>query len=129
MLTDPKRTGNADVLLAPEPTPAEKLFEEYKKAAAQAGGLKNINGKYSTDNYGTAWDAFLSNGKVKFVREVTDSFDDNAVRTTYKIAYKDEKPWAIVRESGPAGGRPTATARVGWGDDSTLVLNEKDAGR
>ena len=114
VLTDKARTAKVDVQLAPEPTPAEKLFEEYKKAAAQTGNLKQISGKYSNDNFGTAWDAFTSNGKVKFVREVTDAYDDSG-RTTYKIAYKDDKPWVIVRESSPVGSRSVlATTKVGW---------------
>ncbi|MBS0515576.1 MAG: YbaY family lipoprotein [Proteobacteria bacterium] len=125
VLTDKARTAKVDVQLAPEPTPAEKLFEEYKKAAAQTGNLKQVSGKYSNDNFGTAWDAFLSNGKVKFVREVTDAYDDSG-RTTYKAAYKDDKPWAIVRESSPVGSRQVlSSTRVGWGDDGSLVLHEK----
>ncbi|MBN8885433.1 MAG: YbaY family lipoprotein [Rudaea sp.] len=122
-----KNPATAEVILAPEPTPAEKLFEEYKKAAAQTGNLKQISGKYSNDNFGTAWDAFTSNGKVKFVREVTDAYDDSG-RTTYKIAYKDDKPWVIVRETSPVGSRTVlATTKVGWGDDGSLVIHEKDA--
>jgi len=128
VLTDKARTAKIDVQLAPEPTPAEKLFEEYKKAAAQTGNLKQVSGKYSNDNFGTAWDAFTSNGKVKFVREVTDAYDDSG-RTTYKIAYKDDKPWVIVRESSPVGSRQVlATTKVGWSDDGNLVLHEKVAG-
>lgn len=127
VLTDKARTAKVDIQLAPEPTPSEKLFEEYQKAAAQAGALKQISGKYSNDNFGTAWDAFTSNGKVKFVREVTDAYDDSG-RTTYKIAYKDDKPWVIVRENSPAGSRTVlATTRVGWGEDGSLVLHEKIA--
>jgi len=125
VLTDKAHTAKVDVQLAPEPTPAEKLFDEYRKAAAQTGNLKQISGKYSNDNFGTAWDAFLSNGKVKFVREVTDAYDDSG-RTTYKVAYKDDKPWVVVRESSPVGSRQVlATTKVGWGDDGSLVLHEK----
>jgi putative lipoprotein len=127
VLTDKKRTGKADILLSPEPTPGEKLFEEYRKAYDQSSTLKQISGKYSNDNFGTAWDAFTSNGKVKFVREVTDAYDDSG-RTTYKIAYKDDKPWVIVREASPAGSRTVlSTTKVGWGDDGTLILHEKTA--
>ena len=127
VLTDKAHTAKVDVQLAPEPTPAEKMFEEYQKAAAQTGALKQISGKYSNDNFGTAWDAFTSNGKVKFVREVTDAYDDSG-RTTYKIAYKDDKPWVIVRENSPAGSRTVlATTRVGWSDDGNLVIHEKIA--
>jgi putative lipoprotein len=129
VLTDKARTAKVNVQLAAEPTPAEKLFEEYKKAAAQTGTFKQISGKYSNDNFGTAWDAFTLNGKVKFVREVTDAYDDSG-RTTYKIAYKDDKPWVLVREASPAGGshQVLSTTKVGWGDDGSLVLHEKEAG-
>ncbi len=130
VLTDKAHTAKVDVQLAPEPTPAEKLFEEYRKALAQTGNLKQISGKYSNDNFGVAWDAFVSNGKVKFVREITDSFDDNnPVRTTYKAAYKDDKPWVIVRETSPVASprQILSTTKVGWGDDGSLVLHEKVA--
>jgi putative lipoprotein len=127
VLTDKAHTAKVDVQLAPEPTPAEKLFEEYRKAVGQTGNLKQISGKYSNDNFGTAWDAFLSGGKVKFVREVTDAYDDSG-RTTYKVAYKDDKPWVIVKEASPAGSRTVlSTSKVGWGDDGSLVLHEKAA--
>ena len=128
VLSDKARTAKVDIVLSPEPTAGEKLFEEYQKALGQTGSLKQISGKYSNDNFGTAWDGFTSNGKVKFVREVTDAYDDSG-RTTYKIAYKDEKPWVIVRESSPAGSRQVlSTTRVGWSDDGNLVLHEKRAG-
>ncbi len=123
-----KAPAKIDITLAPEPTPGEKMYEEFRKAFAQNGNLKQISGKYSTDDYGTAWDAFLSGGKVKAVREVTDSFADNGGRTTYKIAYKDEKPWVVVRDDSAAGSnKPFATTKVGWGDDGTVVLHEKVA--
>jgi putative lipoprotein len=123
-----KNPAKADISLSPEPTPGEKMYEEFRKAFAQNGNLKQISGKYATDDYGTAWDAFLSNGKVKAVREVTDSFADNGGRTTYKIAYKDEKTWVVVRDDSAAGSnKPFATTKVGWNDDGALVLHEKVA--
>jgi putative lipoprotein len=129
VLTNKNPSADIKVQLAPEPTPAEKLYEEFRKAYAQTGNLKQISGKYQNDAFGTAWDAFLSAGKVKVVREITDSFADNGGRTTYKIAYKDEKPWVVVREDLAAGtNKPFATTKVGFGDDGSLVLHEKSSG-
>ncbi len=122
-----KASAKVDIQLAPEPTPAEKMFEEYRKAFAQTGTLKSISGSSLNDSSTTAWDAFLSNGKVKVMRELTE-LDDDKGRITYKMAYQNDKPWVVVREESPAhSNHAYATAKVGWSDDGTLVLKEKTA--
>jgi len=128
VLTNKPPASKVEVLLAPEPTPAEKMYEEFRKAFAQIGNLKQINGSSINDKSTSAWDAFLSNGKVKVVRETTD-LDEDKGRIIMKVAYKDEDPWVVVRDECPAGSnRPFSTSKVGWDDHGTLVLREKTGG-
>jgi uncharacterized lipoprotein YbaY len=122
-----KAPAKVDIQLAPEPTPAEKMYEEYRKAFAQTGTLKSISGSSLNDASTTAWDAFLSNGKVKVMREITE-LDDDKGRITYKMAYQNDKPWVVVREDAPAhSNHAYATTKVGWSEDGSLVLKEKSA--
>ena len=127
-----KAPANVQIVVAPEPTPAEKMYEAYKQAYAQIGSLKSISGSSETPTSTTAWDAFVSNGKVKVVREITSIVDDKANETgrvTMKIAYKDDKPWVVVKEeSSGAGMRPFAITKVGWDDSGALVLKDKLSG-
>ena len=128
VLTNKPPTAKVEVLLAPEPTPAEKMYDEYRKAFAQIGTLKQISGSSLNDKSTSAWDAFLSNGKVKVVRETTD-LDEDKGRIILRIAYKEDDPWVVVRDECPAGSnRPFATTKVGWDEHGTLVLREKTGG-
>jgi putative lipoprotein len=121
--------SKVEIIVAPEPTPAEKMFEAYKKAFAQIGSLKSISGSGETATSTTAWDAFVSNGKVKVVREITSLYDDKANETgriTMKIAYQNDKPWVVAKEeSAGAGMRAFASTRVGWDENGNLVLKER----
>lgn len=122
-----KAPSKIDITLAPEPTPAEKMYEEYRKAMAQIGNLKPVSGTSINDTSTSAWDAFVSNGKVRAVREVTE-LDDDKGRITYKIAYQNDKPWVVQKDdSAPHSNKSYATTRVGWTDDGTLLLKEKSA--
>ena len=131
VLTDPKHTSNVQIVLTPEPTPAEKLSEASKQAFAQIGSLKSISGTSETPTSSTAWDGFYTNGKVKAVRETTDLYDDKSNpigRVSMKITYQDDKPWVVIKEeSGGEGQRPFATTKVGWDSNGVLVLKEKFA--
>ncbi|HZP65931.1 MAG TPA: YbaY family lipoprotein [Rudaea sp.] len=125
VLTDPKHTSNVQIIVAPEPTPAEKMFDEYKKAYAQIGTMKQISGSSMGETSSTAWDAFLSNGKVKVVREITD-LDNDKGRITMKMAYQNDKPWVVVREESANGSsHPYATSRIGWDENGQLVLKDR----
>lgn len=127
-----KSPSVVQIVLAPEPTPAEKMYQAYKKAFDEIGGLKSVSGGGQTPNTSTAWDAFYSNGKVKVVREITDLYDDKANETgriTIKMAYQNDKPWVIVKEeSSGEGARPSTVTKVGWDDSGALVLKDKMAG-
>ncbi|HZX90627.1 MAG TPA: YbaY family lipoprotein [Rudaea sp.] len=136
VLQYPVLTHNApstvEVMMAPEPTPSEKMYEEFKKTLGQIGGMKSINGSALNDNASVAWDAFVqgtnAGPKVRVVREITD-LDGDKGRITYKMAYQNDKPWVAVKEEAPAGSNhPFATTRVGWDDNGQLVLKEHAAG-
>lgn len=135
VLQYPVLTHNApsavEVTVAPEPTPSEKMYEEFKKTLGQIGGMKSINGSALNDNASVAWDAFVqgtnSGPKVRVVREISD-LDGDKGRITYKMAYQNDKPWVAVKEESPAGSNhPYATTRVGWDDNGQLVLKEHAA--
>ncbi|MEO8804171.1 MAG: YbaY family lipoprotein [Rudaea sp.] len=119
--------ATVQIVLAPEATPAEKMFEAYKAAFAQIGSLKSVNGSELKDKSSVAWDAFYSNGKIRVVREISD-LDDNQGRITMRIAFKEDKPWVIVKQEATSEStRPFATTKVGWDESGTLVLKEKEA--
>jgi putative lipoprotein len=136
VLQYPVLTHNApstvEIVVAPEPTPAEKMYEDFKKTLGQIGGMKSINGSALNDNASVAWDAFVqgtnAGPKVRVVREITD-LDGDKGRITYKMAYQNDKPWVAIKEESPAGSNhPFATTRVGWDDNGQLVLKEHSAG-
>lgn len=127
VLTDAKHTSNVQIIVKAEPTPAEKMFEEYRKDYAQVGNMKQISGSSLGETSSSAWDAFLSNGKVHLVREITD-LDNDKGRITLKMAYRNDKPWVVVKEESAAGAnRPYSTSKVGWDENGQLVLKERMA--
>lgn len=127
VLTNRAQSANVAVVVAPEPTASEKLFDAYNKAYAQIGTMRQFSGSSQDDKSSTAWDAFASNGNVRFVREITD-LDDNKGRVSTKMAYHNDKPWVVIREESTGGSaKPYATTRVGWDDNGQLVLHDKIA--
>lgn len=120
-----KAPAKVDVVVAPEPTPSEKMYDDFKKEFGKIGSYKSISGSSLGDTASTAWDAFSSNGKVHVVREITD-LDADKGRITMKMAYQNDKPWVVVKEESPAGSnKPYATTKVGWDDNGQLVLRER----
>jgi putative lipoprotein len=127
VLTNRAPSVNIAVVVAPEPTASEKLFDAYNKAYAQIGTMRQFSGTSQDDKSSTAWDAFASNGNVRFVREITD-LDDNKGRVSTKMAYHNDKPWVVIREESTGGNaKPYAATRVGWDDNGQLVLRDKIA--
>ena len=125
VLTNTAHTSNVQIVLAPEPTPAEKLFDAYKKLYGQIGTMKQFSGTSSDETSSTAWDAFASNGKVRVVREITD-LDNDKGRISTKMSYLNDKPYVIVREeSSGAGAHPFSTTKVGWDEGGHLILKER----
>jgi putative lipoprotein len=127
VLTNRAPASNIAVVVAPEATPSEKLYEAFNRAYAQVGSMIHFNGSSQDDSSSTAWDAFASNGKVKFVREITD-LDNDKGRISTRIAFQNDKPWVVVREESTGGNaKPFATTRVGWDDNGNLVLKDRIA--
>ena len=120
-LTAPVLTGGspatAQITLSPEPTAAEKLKEEFAKLQRSIGGMKTVNGTYTTDEASIGWDAFADHGKVVFVRVNTEY--DKGGRTSVKYAFKDDKPMFAKQTGG---------ATLGWDDNGGVVVNEKQGG-
>jgi putative lipoprotein len=120
-LTAPVLTGGspatAQITLSPEPTEAEKLKDEFAKLQGRIGGMKTVNGTYTTDEASIGWDAFADHGKVVFVRVNTEY--DKGGRTSVKYAFKDDKPMFVKQNGG---------ATIGWDDNGGVVVNEKPGG-
>ncbi|HEY2394944.1 MAG TPA: YbaY family lipoprotein [Rudaea sp.] len=131
VLQYPVLTHNAaaqvEIVVAPEATPAEKMYDDFKKTFGQIGGMKSINGSSLNDNASVAWDAFAQNNKIRVVREITD-LDGDKGRVTYKMAYQNDMPWVVQKEESPAGSNhPYATTKVGWDENGQLVLKQRVA--
>jgi len=120
-LTAPVLTGGspatAQITLSPEPTAGEKLKDEYTKLQGRIGGMKAVTGTYTTDDASIGWDAFAEHGKVVFVRVNTEY--DKGGHTSVKYAFKDDKPMFAKQTGG---------ATVGWDDNGTAIVNEKQGG-
>lgn len=120
-LTAPVLTGGspatAQITLTPEPTAAEKLKDEFAKLQTRIGGMKTVNGTYTTDDASIGWDAFAETSKVRFVRVNTEY--DKGGRTSVKYAFKDDKPMFAKQQGG---------ATVGWDDSGSVIVNEKQGG-
>ena len=120
-LTAPVLTGGspstATITLTPEPTAGEKLKDEFAKLQGRIGGMKGVNGTYTTDDASIGWDAFAEHGKVVFVRVNTEY--DKGGRTSVKYAFADDKPMFVKQQGGNT---------VGWGDNGDVVVNEKQGG-
>lgn len=118
--------AQVEITVAPEATPGEKMYEDFKKAFGQIGAMKSYNGSALNDNASVAWDAFTQNNKIRVVREITD-LDNDKGRVTYKMAFQNDVPWVVQKEESPAGSnRPYATTKVGWDpDNGQLVLKER----
>ena len=119
--------SQVEIIIAPEATPAEKMYDEFKKTFGQIGGMKTFNGSSLNDQSTVAWDEFTYNNKIKVVREITD-LDNDKGRITFKMAYQNDAPWVVQKEESPAGSNhPFATTKVGWDENGQLVLKQKVA--
>jgi putative lipoprotein len=120
-LNSPVLTGGsastAQVTLSPEPTAGEKLKDEFTKLQARIGGMKKVDGTYTTDDASIGWDAFAETNKVRFVRVNTEY--DKGGRTSVKYAFKDDKPMYVKQTGG---------ATIGWDDNGSVLINEKPGG-
>ena len=109
---------SVQVVLNAEATPAERLKEEFKKLQAHIGGMKKVDGTYTTDTASIGWDAFAESGAVRYVR-VNTVLDAGGRSSTYYAFTKDGKPMMIQQKG---------SATLGWGDDGSVLVNEKSGG-
>lgn len=120
-LTSPVLTGGSaatvQITLTPEPTAGEKLKDEFTKLQGRIGGMRKVDGTYTTDDASIGWDAFAETYKVRFVRVNTEY--DKGGRTSVKYAFKDDKPMFVKQQGG---------ATIGWDDNGGVVVNEKQGG-
>jgi uncharacterized lipoprotein YbaY len=108
---------NVQIMLTAEATPAENLKAEFAKLQGRIGGMKTVNGTYTTDTTSVAWDAFGEGGVVRYVRVNTEL--DAGGRSAVYYGFKDGKVMAVQQKGG---------ALVGWGDDGSVLVNEKHGG-
>lgn len=109
---------SVQVVLNAEATPAEKLKEEYKKLQAHIGGMKKVDGTYTTDTASIGWDAFAEGGAVRYVR-VNTVLDAGGRNSVYYAFTKEGKPMVVQQKGG---------ATIGWGEDGSVLVNEKAGG-
>lgn len=115
-------SGRADIAMArggglpaPNIAPADLLKQDFDKLERSIGGMKRFNGERIENDITVGWDAFADSSGIRFARQVIDY--DKQGTVSFKFAYKDGKPWVLVRE------QRGVSAYIGWGPDGSLLLN------
>ena len=102
--------------------PAAELNKEFADFEARLGAFKRVTGERISGPEGKevaiGWDAFLDDTGVRMVREMISYPEGGRVNVRY--AFKDGKPWVMVRD---AGGAKT---RIGWDAEGTVILSERN---
>lgn len=109
------------VVLNAEATPAEKLAEECTRIENIIGGMKKVDGTYTTEDSSVGWDAFAQTGVVRYVRVNTDY--DKGGHSSVNYAFNDGKPMCLKQPGGPK-----AKWNLGWSDTGDVLFNEKAGG-
>ncbi|HEU0276514.1 MAG TPA: YbaY family lipoprotein [Rhodanobacteraceae bacterium] len=114
--------------LVPEPTPAEKMLEDFNQAKRQTGGMTVKSGTSSKIGESRSWQVFSDIHGVEFIIIQVNQTDKGFTKTEY--AYHDGLPWVVVQTEMPKPDAPaTSTTRVGWGgQEGQLVLNQLEQG-
>ena len=104
------------------PTPGEQAFSEYKNLKAHLGAMKYTQGSKASTHVASGWQIFRdSSGALRFIRELEDAGDKGFTST--EIAYRDNKPWVVVKTIRPKrGAKPSRIERAGWNPAGKLVL-------
>ena len=119
--------ANVDLTLVAEPTPAEKMLDDFNNAKRQTGGMTVKSGTASKIGESRSWQVFSDLNGVQFIIEQVNQVDSGFTKTEY--AYRDALPWVVVQEHMPkAGAAATSTKRVGWGNEGVVVLNQDIGG-
>lgn len=122
------KPGNVTVMMmqamqaAAPKDPVAELNKEFAEFEARLGGLKRVTGERISGPEGKevaiGWDAFLDEDGVRMVREMISYPDGGRVNVRY--AFKDGKPWVMVRESGGA------KSRIGWDAEGAVVVSDRN---
>lgn len=112
--------SKVDITLASQPTKSENLLAAYHHMERQLGDMDVSSGKSRGDNGSRAWQVFTKNNHVQWIKDLEKSFETDTTTTT-DYAYKDGKPWVVVRVY------PDHIERAGWSKLGKLELRESEA--
>ncbi|MGH8182176.1 MAG: YbaY family lipoprotein, partial [Rhodanobacteraceae bacterium] len=119
------QSANVDLTLVAEPTPAEKMLDNFQQAKRQTGAMKAKSGTASKIGESRSWQVFSDVHGVEFII-VQVNHGDKGGFTKTEYAYRDGLPWVVVEEEMPKQDAPaTSTKRAGWDDDGVLVLKQQ----
>ncbi|TAN05677.1 MAG: hypothetical protein EPN38_11000 [Rhodanobacteraceae bacterium] len=119
--------AKVSLTLVAQPTPAEKMLAAFNDAKRQTGGMAVKHGTSSKIGESHSWQVFSDVHGVEFIIEQTNTASSGFTKTEY--AYRDGLPWVVIQEQMPAPNAPvTSTAKVGWGNDGVVVLNQQISG-
>ena len=118
------QSAKVDLALVAEPTPAEKMLDNFQQAKRQTGAMKVKSGTSSKIGESRSWQVFSDVHGVEFII-VQVNHGDTGGFTKTEYAYRDGLPWVVVQEQMPAQSAPaTSTERAGWDNEGVLVLNQ-----
>ena len=104
------------ITLKAEATPAEKLADACTSVEKHIGGLKKVEGTYTTEDSSVGWDAFAKNGVVRYVR--VNTVMDAGGSSSVNYAYDDGKPMCVKQPGGEK-----AKWSVGWDPSGAVLFN------
>lgn len=122
------QAAKVNLTLVPEPTPAEKMMDDFNQAKRQTGGMTVKSGTASKIGESRSWQVFSDVRGIEFIIEQVNDADKGFTKTEY--AYHEGLPWVVVQTEMPKPDAPaTSTTRVGWGgQEGQLVLNQVEQG-
>jgi putative lipoprotein len=119
--------ANVKLTLAAEPTPSEKMMDDFQQAKRQTGAMQVKSGTSSKIGESRSWQVFRDVHGVEFIIVQVNQADKGFTKTQY--AYRDGLPWVVVQEQMPKpNAAATSTERAGWDDQGVLVLKEQVSG-
>jgi len=119
--------AHVDITLAPEPTKAEALLEDFNQTKRQTGGMAVKTGTSSKIGESQSWQVFSNQAGVQFIIMQVNDTKQGFTKTEY--AYHNSLPWVMVQTHMPKPGAPaTKTVNLGWGNDGVVVLNQSISG-
>jgi putative lipoprotein len=125
VLTKGHPTTNVSIELVPRQTPGEKELAAFEMQQKQLGAMRISSGTKLEKDVSYAWQVFRQGGQVQFIRARADRGDKGFTSTDY--AYRDGKPWVIVRQNkANQGAKPSSIDRAGWNDAGELVLKQHE---